>query len=155
MSGPPPKPSQTRKMQGNPGKRAQNHREPKLPVAKPAMPADLDDDGAAEWDRLCAVCVNAGVLTLADRGIVELAAQAYSTFIRATRAVRVGGMTYETTNTTGGQVIKTRPEVAIASDAWRRYRAAICELGLTPAARTRVEAASEESSSDAASGYFN
>src|SRR5688572_1904106 len=117
MSGPPRTPTETRKRKGNPGKRGFNDREPQMAVARPPIPADLDDDGAAEWERLCSVCVAARVLTVADRGIVELAAQAYSTFIRATRAVRDGGLTYETTNTTGGKVIKTRPEVAIASDA--------------------------------------
>ncbi len=155
MARPTPKPSQTRKVEGNPGKRAYNKREPQLAVRAPAMPADLDEDGTAEWGRLVAVCLNSRVLTVADRGIVEAAAQAYSTFIRATRAVNQHGLIYETENTTGGKVLKARPEVAIASDAWRRYRAAICELGLTPAARTRVEAASEELPGDPAAGYFN
>lgn len=155
MPGPRPKPSRTREVQGNPGKRAVNKREPVLPVKCPETPADLDADGAAEWARLCAVCLNSRVLTLADRGIVEMAAQAYSTFIRSTRVLTVQGLTYETSNTTGGKVIKARPETAIASDAWRRYRAAICELGLTPAARTRVEAADQADTDASGAGYFN
>lgn len=154
MPGRIPKPSRTREAQGNPGKRSFNKREPSLRVQAPAAPRDLDTDGFLEWERLCSVCLNARVLTAADRGIVEIAAQAYSTFIRATRVVNERGLTYETTNTTGGQVIKARPEVAIASDAWRRYRAAICELGLTPAARTRVEAA-DSNEDGAEESYFN
>jgi len=118
------------------------------------MPGDLDQDGEFEWRRLCAACVSLGVLTVADRSIVELAAHAYATFIRATRVLMASGNTYETKNRAGEKVIKARPEAAIASDAWRRYRAAICELGLTPAARTRVEAASDNTDGGT-EGYFN
>lgn len=154
MSGPPRTPTETRKVKGNPGKRGYNKNEPQVAVGAPAAPADLNDDGLREWHRLVETCVASKVLTPADRAIVELAAHAYSTWIRAERVIESEGLTYETTNTTGGTVIKKRPEVEIASDGWRRYRAAICELGLTPAARAKVSAIGESDEADPAAKYF-
>lgn len=119
------------------------------------MPMDLDDDGKREWTRLIAAALKAEVLTVVDRSIVEIAAHAYSTFIRASRVLQSDGLTYETTNTTGGKVIKARPEAAIAADAWRRYRASICELGFTPAARAKVSTVDPAEENTPAAGYFN
>lgn len=155
MPGPPRTPTETRKARGNPGKRPYNKREPKLPKAEPPMPADLDDDALREWRRLVDVTMKAEVLTEAERSIVEIAAHAYSTFVRAQREINAKGMTYETTNTTGGLVIKARPEIAIASDAWRRYRSAICELGLTPAARAKVSTVDPGEEESPAASYFD
>lgn len=155
MPGPPRTPTQIRKAKGNPGKRAYNKREPKLQLAVPATPAGLDDDGAREWARLVTMAQEAQILTRAERSIIELAAHAYSVFIRAQREIDSKGLTYETTNTTGGLVIKSRPEVAIASDAWRRYRAAICELGFTPAARAKVSTVDPNEDESPAAGFFN
>lgn len=155
MSGPPRTPTQIRKTKGNPSRRAYNRNEPKLPTGAPPIPDDLNADGQREWDRLVSISLASRVLTKADRSIVELAAHAYSTWIRAERVIELKGITYETTNTTGGAVIKARPEVVIASDAWRRYRAAICELGLTPAARAKVSAVDQNDAVDPAAKYFN
>ncbi len=99
--------------------------------------------------------LRAQVLTAAERSIIELAARAYAMWWTAEKALRdAKSLTYETTNTTGGRVIKTRPEVAIASDAWRRYRAAVCELGFTPAARTKATTIDAPDQDDQAGEFF-
>lgn len=155
MSGPPRTPTQTRKTKGNPGKRAFNKREPKLPPGAPPMPEGLDPEAKAEWGRLCAEALRAQVLTTVDRGILDLAARAYSRMRHAEKAVAEAGMTYETVSTTGALVIKAHPAVAIASDAWRRYRAAVCELGFTPAARAKVSTSDPGEEASPAASYFN
>ena len=155
MSGPPRTPTQIRKTKGNPGKRAYNKREPKLAAGVPPMPDGLDKIGVAEWRRLVAEATKAQVLTTIDRGILELAAEAYSTWAAARAAVMREGLTYETTNQNGDLSIKARPEVAIQSDAWRRYRAAVCELGFTPAARAKVSTIGPNEEEDPGSAYLN
>jgi P27 family predicted phage terminase small subunit len=92
----------------------------------------------AEWNRLCDSALNAEVLTKQDRSIVELAALAYAEYMDAIDEVKKYGTTYETTNQNGDRLIKANPAVTIRADAWRRYRAAICELGFSPAARAKV-----------------
>lgn len=155
MSGPPRTPTAIRKARGNPGKRAYNAKEPTLAPGAPAMPPSLKGESAKEWKRLVDMAGEAKVLTRAERSIIELASRAYAMWAAAEQALAdAGGLTYETTNTTGGQVIKARPEVSIASDAWRRYRAAICELGFTPAARARVSVTDEQAPEDPADKYL-
>ncbi len=119
------------------------------------MPDGLDEIGQAEWRRLVADATKAQVLTTVDRGIVELAAEAYSTWAAARTAVMAHGLTYETTNQNGDLSIKQRPEVAIQSDAWRRYRAAVCELGFTPAARAKVSTIDPGEDEDPGAAYLN
>lgn len=158
MPGPPRTPTQIRKAKGNPGKRAYNKREPKMPAGAPEMPDHIKEDpyAKAEWYRLVPIALKAEVLTKADRSIVELACIAYSEMRQARASIlKQGSQTYETTNQAGGLVIKTLPEVAIASDAWRRYRAAICELGFTPAARAKVSTVDPSEDESPEEKYFN
>lgn len=155
MPGPPRTPTQIRKAKGNPSKRAYNKREPKLPAGAPPMPDGLDATAVLEWKRLVAVCLEAGVLTKAHRSIVELAAVAYSEWAQARAYIMAQGFTYETTNTNGDPVYKKRVEVEVASDAWRRYRAAIVELGLTPAAQAKVSTVDPAEDEDPGAAYFN
>lgn len=48
--------------------------------------------------------------------------------------------TYETTTPTGSVMFRTRPEVALANDAWRRATVMLQQFGLTPASRPKVDA---------------
>lgn len=155
MSGPPRTPTQIRRAKGNPGKRAYNKREPKMPAGIPDPPPDMAGIALGEWKRLAALAHAAEVLTKAEGSILELAARAYATFIVAERAIERHGLTYETTNQNRDPVFKSRPEVAIASDAWRRYRAAVCELGFTPAARAKVSTVAPSEDEDPATHLFN
>ena len=155
MSGPPRTPTAIRRAKGNPGKRAYNKREPKLEPGVPPMPEGLDKVGQTEWRQLVADAMRAQVLTTVDRGILELAAEAYSTWAAARTAVMANGLTYETANQNGDLDIKARPEVAIQSDARRRYRAAVCELGFTPAARAKVSTIDPTEETDPGAAYFN
>lgn len=155
MSGPPRTPTSIRRAKGNPGKRAYNKREPKLPGGAPPMPAGLDAVGQAEWARLVAIALKAEVLTEAERSILELAAEAYSTWAKARAVIMEKGLSYETTNQNGDVIHKPYPEVAIASDAWRRYRAAVCELGFTPAARAKVSTVDPNEETDPGEAFFN
>jgi P27 family predicted phage terminase small subunit len=155
MAGPARTPTETRRAKGNPGKRPYNKREPKLPTAAPAEPHGLKGEALAEWRRLVGEALQARVLTRIDRGVVDLAAQAYATWKLAEETVAKVGQYYESTNTEGGTVIKAHPCVAIASDAWRRYRAAICELGFTPAARSKVSTTDPGEEIAPGAAYFN
>ncbi len=156
MSGPPRTPTQTRKAKGNPGKRAYNKREPKLPLGTPMMPEGLDKVGQMEWMRLVAIATKAEVLTEAERSILELACEAYSTWAAARLEIKNHGrLTYETTNQNGDMVLKAHPSVAIQSDAWRRYRAAVCEMGFTPAARAKVSTVEPGEETSPEASYFN
>ena len=75
MRGRKPKPTLIRQLEGNPGKRPLNDREPIPPSGVPECPDILDDDGRAEWFRTAAVLSEMGLLSKADRSALVAQAQ--------------------------------------------------------------------------------
>jgi len=80
-----------------------------------------------------------GLLTRADETILELTAAALAEYHQAVRVLVEQGASYECKTATGSVMRRARPEQAIADQAWRRAVAGIRELGLSPAARTRID----------------
>lgn len=153
--GRPAKPTALKKRQGTLRKHRTNKREPKLKAGEPKMPADFDGVARAEWRRLIAEAFGLEVLTKADRGMVESAARAYSTWMKAQSACDQHGMTYETEGTEGQRMIKANPAAAQVEAAARRYQAAIVQLGLSPAARQKVSAVDPAEDDDPAAKFFH
>lgn len=83
-----------------------------------------------------------GVLTLADGKALELLCDAYAEYREARSVCEREGMTYESVSE-HGSMWRARPEVAIASDAWRRIASMLREFGLTPSSRTKVQTTGE------------
>jgi P27 family predicted phage terminase small subunit len=96
----------------------------------------------AAWDAIGGQLVTMGVMTVADAPALELLCLAYQEYRQAADLVLLRGSTYRSRTPTG-YLMRKRPEVQVASDAWRRVKAMLVELGLTPAARTRLEATAE------------
>ena len=140
MSGPPRKPTALRILQGNPSKRPLPEGEPHPEIVAPSCPAWMRDKIAiAAWRELASVLEGMRVVSEADRKALELLCDAYAEWRRAREVVIEHGTTYEAENVNGGLMLKVRPEVALAADAWRRIRSMLTEFGLTPAARARVK----------------
>lgn len=116
---------------------------PKPRPATPAMPKHLTPGARVAWRELVAALRHLRVLTHADRTVLEIASEALAEYRAARHVLDAEGATYSTTTPTGSVMHRPRPEVSMAADAWRRTKGALVELGLTPAARTRVTVASE------------
>lgn len=110
-----PTPTALKIVRGNPGKRPINGAEPKPPVAGLICPEHLPPLAAAEWARIVPVLVNLGVATVADRAVLEAYCVLYAQMVERTIAGKV------------------QPPAAIAA-----LRGCMVELGLTPAARTKL-----------------
>ena len=67
MRGRKPKPTTIKVLEGNPGRRPLNDREPQAPPGIPECPEFLGEEARAEWFRMAMVLTNMGLLTLADR----------------------------------------------------------------------------------------
>lgn len=129
-----PKPSVVRDLQGNPGKRAINHDEPKPKIKTPSAPAYLDGQAKIEWKRITKQLKPLGMLSELDRAALAGYCQAVSEQRHALREMAKHGR--YCTNARGDWV--RAPWVLTyekASDAIRKFAA---EFGMTPAARTRV-----------------
>ncbi len=129
-----PKPTAIKILQGNPGKRALNRREPRpcrLEAALARPPAWLAGEGRELWDRLVPALAAQGLATEADVEALALLCSSWGDWRAACDALAVNGATMAARS--GARV--PRPEVAIAARASRRVREWLTEFGLTPAAR--------------------
>ena len=137
MAGRRPLPTALKILTGNPGKRKLNRREPKGRPGVPACPKHVRGLAQEAWYRLGGQLATLRVLTDADGTALELCCLAYQEYRAALAVLQRRGTTYAT-RTANGMIIRRRPEAAAASDAWRRVKGMLIELGLTPSARTKV-----------------
>ena len=136
MRGPKPKPTALRRMQGNPGKRGYNHAEPQPPEDVPDCPSHLNAAARDEWDRLVHVLHDMGVVTLIDRAALAAYCQCYGRWVEAEEKLQTTPMLLKTA--TG--YVQQSPWLSIANKQLELMGRYMTELGLTPAARSRVAA---------------
>lgn len=143
--GRPAKPTALKLVQGNPGKRAINKREPKPAAERPKCPAHLSPKAKTAFKNVCDLLEGMGVLTIADGLALEMMCDAYAEWRDLRKIIDTEGATYKVIGTSGDEMVKARPEVAMASDAWKRVKAMASEFGLTAASRTKLQTAEPES----------
>lgn len=147
MPGPPKKPTAISKL-GPRQHTKKNKREPKPKQKELSCPSWLDGEGKSAFTDLGKILDEIKVITEADKTALTLLSDAYSEYRCARDVILKEGMTYKTTTQTGDTMIRTRPEVNIAQDAWNRCWRMLKEFGLTPSARTRVQTVGDEQESD-------
>jgi P27 family predicted phage terminase small subunit len=139
--GPAPQPTALKVLNGNPGKRALPKDEPKPDPFEPHMPAWLDDDARAEWRRVTPILLKMGLLTVADGAALAVYCEAYSTMGHALRTLQEDGPTFISPKTS---VEHARPEVGIVQQCRVAIKTFCQEFGMTPSARSRMIAQSDE-----------
>lgn len=144
MAGRKPKPTAVKKLEGNPGKRKLNTREPMPDKGIPDCPKWLLPEAKEEWNRLCEKLNQMGVLTDIDRSAFAAYCQSYARWKEAQEHINSEGATYETEK--GMQ--RPNPYVAICNTEQRLMMSAASEFGLTPFARSRIMAASSVNKND-------
>lgn len=131
--GPQPKPTALKKLEGNPGKRRINKKEPS-PRGKPSPPAMLDRDGKAEFRRLMAA-LPPGMLTRADRAVMSLHADAWSMYTQTRKEIEEHGILG--VGSTGNDIVS--PRISVLKFSAEVLLKTADRLGLSPAVRTRLE----------------
>ena len=138
--GPAPKPTNVKKLEGNPGQRRLNDEEP-VPDSSDDLlnpPAWMDDFAKEEWRRLVPMLKRIGILTDADVGVMTAYCQAFSQFRQATETVNKDGLVYKPNE--GSNYLQQTPHLSIANKAAERMRKLAAELGITPSSRSRIRA---------------
>ena len=120
MAGRKPKPTAVKKLEGNPGKRKLNTKEPVPAKGMPACPDWLMPEAKKEWERLAKLMNQRGVLTEVDMAAFAAYCQSYARWREAQEHITSGGSTFET-------------------DKGYQLQAA-SEFGLTPSSRSRIVA---------------
>ena len=134
MAGRKPKPTAVKKLEGNPGKRKLNSKEPVPAKGIPACPDWLMPEAKKEWERLAELMNQMGVLTEVDMAAFAAYCQSYARWKEAQEHITSGGSTFETDK---GYQPQT-PWVGIAHTNQKLMLQAASEFGLTPSSRSRI-----------------
>lgn len=142
MVGRKPKPTALKRLQGNPGKRPLNDREPKPPRARSVRvpKGRLPADGQRLWRALAPVLQEMGVLSEGDLPALEMLCLHYSVARDAVTMLEEDGLTVDTVQ--GG--VKKHPAAAVLVENSRLLRAYLSDFGLTPASRVRLKVDPDE-----------
>ena len=138
MAGRKPKPTAVKKLEGNPGKRKLNKKEPAPAKGMPECPEWLLPEAKVEWERLCVKLSDMGVLTEIDTAAFAAYCQSFARWKEAQEHIDEEGSIFATDK--GYQ--QQTPWVGIANTNQKLMLSAAAEFGLTPSARSRIMAAS-------------
>lgn len=141
--GRPPKPTHLKLITGQPN-RLKTRNEPRPEIAIPDAPDHLDAEGLKEWNRAGPELYAIGVLSRNDRAVFADYCVHWSRWVQAERLIQlmaskddVGrGLIILTTN---GNWIQN-PVVGVANVSSREMMRCAEQLGMTPSARSRIEA---------------
>lgn len=152
LKGRTPAPTTQKKVTGTLRASRENKREPQLAVASyQSAPASMTAEGKAVWKIFCPLAASMGVLTEADLQTLERLCEVAAEVRRLTKVISEEGHTYST----DAGLIKAHPAVAMAADADRRLLSYLTHFGMTPAARSKVQAIGEPPSKDPEDEFFN
>ena len=135
MKGRKPKPTLLKVLNGNPGKRPLNEREPQPLEGVPERPLWLDGEAQAEWERVVPELQAMGLLSSADRAALAAYCTAWSRWVQAEAQVRKYGPIVKSPEK--GFPMKS-PYLTIADQALETMRKLMVEFGLTPSSRSRI-----------------
>lgn len=145
MRGRKPKPTVLKVLEGNPGKRSINDREPAVPDGIPDCPDWLDAEAKAEWYRMAKVLKDMHLLSLADRTALAAYCVAYSRWVEAETQVKKYGMIVKSPHK--GFPMKS-PYLTVADQAMESMRKFMVEFGLTPSSRSRIRVPDDGGAAD-------
>lgn len=156
MPGPTKKPTELKKLEGNPGKRPLPVAEPRPQLSLPACPTFVQGEGRQEWNRIAPELYHLGLLSQIDRGALGAYCSAYGLWVeterelaRVRRSFRAmqkmqkknpnlrmpsNGMVSQTSN--GNWIME--PLLSVRKQALEQMHRFLVEFGMTPASRTRI-----------------
>ena len=136
-----PTPTAIKELEGNPGKRPLNAKEPKPVKKAPSCPKWLEQEAKKEWRRLSKQLEQLGVLTELDMASFAAYCQAYARYKEAEEFITQHGSIVKTPSGYWQQV----PQVAQAQTYSKIMLRLAEQFGLTPSARSRIIAGGGDS----------
>jgi P27 family predicted phage terminase small subunit len=135
MRGRRPKPTELKRLAGNPGKRPLNQDEPTFTANAMRCPRHLTDEAKKEWRRVTRELQSAGLLTNVDRAALAAYCQAWANWVEAMQALEKE----DKVCVTDKGYAHPNPWVGIANKALEEMRRWMTEFGMTPSSRSRVK----------------
>ena len=148
MSGPAPKPTALKLVQGNPGKRKLNKREPKFSGA-PVCPGWITDVAKLEWNRIVLELAALDMLRAVDSASLAAYCLSYARWRGAEEIVTAEGQTVSEpviakTGDVIGFKVKRHPATSIAKDALAALLRASALFGFESSSRSRLQVRSSK-----------
>jgi P27 family predicted phage terminase small subunit len=138
MASPKPKPTHLKLLTGNPGKRKLNKNEPCAASSLPHPPSWLTARAKAIFRLLVKRIDGMGYASSSHTESLGLCAWRLDQVEQCEAVIRTEGMTYGTETMGGSTMWRSRPEVALQSEAARHAQSLLCEFGLTPSSASKV-----------------
>ena len=135
--GPAPKPTATKRLEGNPGKRALNTSEPQFTAKAPSCPRHLSDEARREWRRVSRELLDKNLLQVVDRAALAAYCQCWARWVEAEQKMAQPGFQMMEATDKGYQYVS--PWLGVANQSLKQMKAFLTEFGLTPASRTRIQ----------------
>jgi P27 family predicted phage terminase small subunit len=144
--GPAPIPSALKVLRGS---RRVNRNEPIPPNGEPNPPADLAPAEFEAWRGVVGELQTVpGLLTLADRGVLELVARTEPVYRDCSAHVREHGSTVVVRDDKGVvRFVQASPQAQLLIKLAAQLKSLYAELGLTPAGRSRLTVAPQKPTS--------
>ena len=130
ITGRPPKPTVLKVLAGNPGKRRMNAQEPNAGDIDTRVPPELSEAAKGHWQRLAPMLAKSGVLKQSDRDLLFCYCESYAVWLEGVRAGKLN--------------------VSLLG----QLRQMLGEMGMTPAARTRIIADKPKEKEDGKARFF-
>jgi P27 family predicted phage terminase small subunit len=127
-------PTETKKRNGNPGKRNLNTVEPSAGKAV-TKPKGLDALASELWDGAVDCLDRMGILDRADQIQIEMLCRIYSEWRDCLDTVDREGRICRSMDQLGNEVLKTHPAARQASDASKRLKSILSDFGFNPSSR--------------------
>ena len=133
--GPAPKPTELKRLEGNPGKRALNTLELRYAAKAPPCPKHLTGEARKEWRRISRELLAANLLQVVDRAALAAYCQAWARWVDAELKMQEDGFRMVATTDKGYEHVS--PWFQVSTQALKQMKAFLVEFGLTPARSLR------------------
>lgn len=142
--GPPPTPTNLKKLRGNPGKRKMPAKQIPSTGQPVVCPNWLSKEARQEWDRIVPLLLKMGLADAADEMALAAYCQCAAEVMIATRQLNKDGryVKIEIRDRNGYKVgtrSEPHPMLVVQREALGKLRQFLVEFGLSPAARARIE----------------
>ncbi len=135
MRGRKAKPTALKELEGNPGKRALNKKEPKPDAVVPECPEHLHGEARKEWKRITQELHKLKLIAQVDRSTLAICCTAWADYVKACeKLVKEGEVIF---SEKGGAY--QNPWVAIKKRSMDQVVKFYAEFGMTPSSRSRVK----------------
>jgi P27 family predicted phage terminase small subunit len=130
-----PKPTETKKLEGNPGKRALNNQEPQPDVAIPECPQHLEGEARKEYKRISAILAKLKIISEIDMASLAGYCEAWGNYVQASKKVKKEGAVLYSDK--GNAYLNPWKNIQTSEmDRMLRFSA---EFGMTPSSRSRIK----------------